>query len=233
MDFDVYCDESRPDLFASRQEGIGRFMLIGSVWFPTARAGEFKEEIKQIRREHGAYREIKWRAVSPAKCEFYLDLVNWFFAKGTECRFRCIVVEASEVDLPKFHNSDQELGFYKFYYQLLHHWILDFNRYRIFVDHKRNRERDRLQVLRRCLAYANISSSIERVQALNSQDSQFIQLADLLTGATASRFHDATKSTARLSVIRQIEHHLEHQIRPTPRSDSKFNVFKINLHGGW
>ena len=233
MEFDVYCDESRPDLFASKRNETGCFMLIGSVWFPYEQREVFKAEIKELRRRHNAFGEVKWRAVAPSKLEFYLDLVDWFFGNQLACRFRCIVVEADLVDLTKFHESDQELGFYKFYYQLLHHWILDFNQYRVFLDHKRNRDRDRLKVLRRCLAHTNISSNIERVQALDSRDSQFIQLADLLTGAVAARFHDATSSAARLAVIERIETRLGHPIRATARSESKFNVFKIDLGGGW
>jgi len=233
MEFDIYCDESRPDLFASKRNDTGHFIVIGSVWFTSEQREEFKKEIKELRRKHGTFGEIKWRAVAPSKLIFYLDLVNWFFDKHSSCQFRCIVVEANKVNLAKFHESDQELGFYKFYYQLLHHWIFDFNQYHVFLDHKRNRDQDRLKVLRRCLANSNIHSIIERVQALDSHDSQFIQLADLLTGAVAARFHNITESNARLTVIERIETHLGHRIWSTARSESKFNVFKIDLSGGW
>jgi hypothetical protein len=50
MDFEVYCDESRPDLFASQREGIGRFMIIGSVWIKAADRTAFRDELKQIHR---------------------------------------------------------------------------------------------------------------------------------------------------------------------------------------
>jgi len=56
-------------------------------------------------------------------------------------RFRCIAVDREQVNLA-LHQNDGELGFYKFYYQLLHHWILD-NEYRIFCDLKTNRGRRR------------------------------------------------------------------------------------------
>ena len=36
------------------------------------------------------------------------------------------VINKNDVDLYKYHQNDQELGFYKFYYQVLHHWIFDF-----------------------------------------------------------------------------------------------------------
>ncbi len=67
MKFDVYCDESRPDLLSSSNPRA-RFMVIGSLWLPRETRGALKSAI-------------------------------------------------------------HELGFYKFYDQLLHHWILDFNEY--------------------------------------------------------------------------------------------------------
>ncbi len=81
MEFDVYCDESRPDLFASTRNETGRFMLLGSVWFPSEQREVFKAEIKGLRRKHDAFGEIKWRAVAPSKLDFYLDLADWFAEK--------------------------------------------------------------------------------------------------------------------------------------------------------
>jgi hypothetical protein len=233
MNIDVFCDESRPDLFASKRNTLGRFLLIGSVWLPTERRPAFKEEVKALREKHGVYGEAKWRCVAPSRVEFYLEFVDWFFEKRELCRFRCIVVEAGKVDLPRFHDADHELGFYKFYYQLLHHWILDFNCYRVFLDHKRDKDRTRLKVLRRCLTWSNLTTDIDRVQALDSRHSQFIQLADLLTGAAAAHFSGGTCSPARKALIARIEDRLGRPIGPTPRAEQKYNVFKIDLSGGW
>jgi hypothetical protein len=51
-------------------------------------------------------------------------------------------------------------GFYKFYYQVLHHWILDNNEYTVFCDLKQNRDRSRLTTLKRVLNTANRTSVI-------------------------------------------------------------------------
>lgn len=234
MDFDIYCDESRPDLFATQSEQVGKYMLIGGVWLESSDRDVFKAELKDLRTRHGIFGEFKWRAVAPSKLSAYLDLVDWFIGKGDACRFRCIVVDAAQVNLSKFHESDQELGFYKFYYQLLHHWILDFNTYSVFIDHKRNRDRERLKVLHRCLQRSNITSELKRVQALDSADSVFIQLADVLTGAVAYRVHESAGSAARTAVVERLERGTGRSLsQATSRSLHKFNVFKINLSGGW
>jgi len=160
--------------------------------------------------------------------------VQWFLDQGHHLRFRCIAVDHKQANLLKFHENDQELAFYKFYYQLLHHWILDFNEYAIFCDFKSNREGDRLEVLRRCLDYSNLSSQIRRVQAVRSSESVLLQLADVLTGAASARLNDkVTAGGAKEAVVATLETGLERRIQRTVHAEQKFNVFQINLRGGW
>lgn len=133
----------------------------------------------------------------------------------------------------KFHNDNSELSFYKFYYQLLHHWILDFNEYYIFIDHKVNKDLNRIHKLKNVLNNANLFSSIENVQALPSNEMLGIQLADFLMGALNGKVNGKITSEAKLDIIRDIEKSLGNSIKPTPKAEEKFNVFKINLQGGW
>jgi len=233
MDFDVYCDESRPDVLCSQQNNA-RYLVIGSLWLPTAAREEMKQAIHGLRDRHKIGGEFKWRKVTPSRRDFYVDLLSWFMAMGDQLRFRCIAVDHSQVDLNLYHNNDQELGFYKFYYQMLHRWILDFNRYSIYCDFKQNREPDRLHVLQQCLRYSNLSSSIERVQAIRSRESVLLQLTDVLTGIASARLNDIlTPNTAKFDLVCEIEAKLGRQIRHTLRSEQKLNVFVINLAGGW
>lgn len=231
MKFDVYCDEVRPDLFSS-QAPTANFLAIGSLWLPTDKRAEFKAELHALRDKHRVGGEFKWGKVSPSRTAFYREIVDWFFAQNHDLRFRCIVVDRRQVDLMKYHESDQELGFYKFYYQLLHHWIGDFNDYAIYCDFKRNRLRDRLHVLQRCLGNSNLAANIERVQAVRSEESVLIQLVDTLSGACAARFNGGARGV-KLEIIEAIERRIGHAIAPTYRGERKFNVFAIDLSGGW
>jgi hypothetical protein len=142
MKFDVYCDESRPDLFTS-QKPQARYVVIGSLWMQTDDRERFKLEIHELRNRYRQGGEFKWQKASLSRIHFYRELVEWFFVKGDSVRFRCIAVDRAKVDLVRYHENDQELGFYKFYYQMLHHWIMDFNEYVVFCDAKKNREPSR------------------------------------------------------------------------------------------
>lgn len=233
MKFDVYCDESRPDVIHSKQPNGSR-LVIGSLWLPTANRKELKDSLHALRDKHKIGGEFKWGKLSPSKEPFYQALIDLFFAQGSELRFRCISVDRERVDLLHFHQGDQELGFYKFYYQLLHHWIHDLNDYQIFCDHKMNRDRTRLHVLRNCLANANISSQISAVQAIPSEESVLLQFVDVLTSAAAARLNNALREdSAKSRFVEELEQRLGHPIRSTWKSEKKFNVFEIQPGGGW
>ncbi|MHB1398681.1 MAG: DUF3800 domain-containing protein [Trichloromonadaceae bacterium] len=232
MKFEVYCDESHPDLFTSANPR-GQYLMIGSLWLPVELRAEIKHKILELRQHHQAWGEIKWSKVSPNRQSFYLDLVDLFFSYGDNLRFRCIAVDRQQVDLA-LHENDGELGFYKFYYQLLHHWILDFNEYRIFCDAKANRDPKRLSVLQRCLARANLSSEIQSIQSLPSKEVVLIQLCDLLLGAASSRLNKTMQQgAAKCAVVQRLESALGRTLAPTHKGEEKFNIFKIRLQGGW
>lgn len=233
MKFEVYCDEAFPDLFTS-EKPQAKYLMIGSLWLPAELREEVKTKIKNLRETHNAWGEIKWTKVSPSRLGFYIELIEMFVGYGDKMRFRCIAVDQSQVNMD-LHDGDHELGFYKFYYQVLHHWILDFNSYSIFCDIKSNREPLRFSELRKVLGNANLSADVECVQALPSKEVVLIQMADFLLGAASSRINATLKEgSAKETVVRELEQRLgKQQLGPTYRGERKFNIFKIDLGGGW
>lgn len=233
MRFDVYCDESRHDLLCSKHPAA-RYLVIGSLWLENGNRQQFKTEIHALRDRYKIGGEFKWLKVSPSRLDFYKALIDWFFEKQSQLRFRCIAVAHDQVNLIQYHQNDQELGFYKFYYQMLHHWILDFNEYAIFCDWKPNKDRKRLQVLQRCLSCANLSSTISTVQALASDESVLLQVVDVLTGISSAKLNNALgEGKAKEQLVQHVEQRLGRRIAHTYRSEAKFNVFQIDLKGGW
>ena len=232
MDFEVYCDENHPELFTSDAPKV-RYMLIGSLWIPADLRKEMKDKVWALREQHQTWGEIKWSKVSKGKFDFYADLVDLFQGYGEQMRFRCIAIDHTLFN-KKWHDGDNELGFYKFYYQLLHHWILDFNNYAIFCDIKTNRDLDRLGELRRVLNNANLSSHVSQLQALPSREVVLIQLCDLLLGMASARLNETLKDGgAKEQLIQRLEGHLGRPLAPTYRDEHKFNIFRIDLSGGW
>lgn len=233
MQIEAYCDESYPDLFSS-EAPQAKYLVIGSLWLSSKDRIAFKAGIHELRDKHRIGGEFKWQKASPSRVSYYQDLISWFFLQKDALRFRCIAVDSSQIDLELYHSDDQELGFYKFYYQLLHKWIHDNNSYKIFCDFKSNRQSDRLAALQKYLGYSNIMARIEGVQAVRSKESVLMQLADFLTGAASAKLNDKiVPGSSKFQLVSHIESLLGTEISPTPLGEKKFNVFKISLQGGW
>jgi hypothetical protein len=233
MNIDVYCDEAYPDLFSSKNPQA-QYLFIGSVWLKSKDRDRFKADIHQIRNKHKIGGEFKWTKISSAKIDFYKDLLAWFYKQREELRFRCIAVDYKQVDLIKYHQSDQELGFYKFYYQMLHQWICDGNEYQIFCDYKQNRLSDRLHTLMNCLSNASLAATIKNVQTIRSRESVLIQLTDVLLGIAAARYNKRlSKTSVKNEIVEYLETLLGRRISHTTRAEKKFNLFEIRLSQGW
>ncbi|SET02842.1 Protein of unknown function [Salinibacillus kushneri] len=223
----IFCDESRPELlYSERAKKDATYFSLGGIWLPKEEKEKIKSKIKYLRNKHNIKNEFKWNSVSPSKIDFYFDLVDLFF-KEDGLQFRALIVDSNKVDMEKYHKNDSELGFYKFYYQLLHHKIKNDNEYAIYLDQKKNKDPDRLNVLHDVLQNANPWSVIYRVQAIASHQSEFIQLADLFMGAINYKYNEINSSEAKLNLIYKIESYLGMSIGPTPSYTSKFNIFHI------
>jgi hypothetical protein len=233
MEIEVYCDESRPELFTTRKHADYIYMLIGSIWLPIEKRNDIKKKVRTIREAHSTFGEIKWNNVSPSKINFYKDLVNLFLDESDNVRFRCIVIDSSSVNLKHYHEGDAELGFYKFYYQLLHHWIKEGNQYFIFTDTKTTRFKHRLKELHKILRRSNLFAEINNLQAIPSKESTLIQLADLFTGAVGYCAHRLRSSSAKNEIVSLLSERLKRSPDTSTTRDSvKFNVFRIRLDDG-
>lgn len=228
MRFDVYCDESSPEVLSDRS--ANKYLLIGGIWMPYEERSNFKDAIKAFRKEFNYTNEIKWNKVSPSSLGFFKALIQYFF-DSEFISFRVIVIEGEKINQIKFHGDDKELSFYKFYYQLLHHWVHRGNEYSIFMDHKVNKELDRVGRLKEVISNANPFVTFNTIQAIPSKESLGIQFADFLTGAVNGKVNNKISSSSKVEIIQLIENNLGYVIQQTSVGERKFNVFKINL--GW
>jgi hypothetical protein len=84
----IYCDES-----CHLENDHQRVMVLGALWCPKDRAPQAAERLREIKARHGLANnfEVKWTKVSPAKAQFYLDLVDYFF-DDDDLHFRALIV---------------------------------------------------------------------------------------------------------------------------------------------
>jgi hypothetical protein len=96
-----------------------------------------------LKKKHNYNLEIKWRKVSPKTKSFYLDLANLFFSLNIQ--FFSIIIDKSKIKLSTYHNSDEELAFYKYYYFLLKNRFKNESRYYLFLDQRIKKDKDRIK----------------------------------------------------------------------------------------
>ena len=97
MKFEVYCDESHPDVFFSKKNPA-KYLVIGSLWLEADVRAELKAAIHDLRDKHKIGPDFKWAKVSPNKAEFYHQLISLFFDYPDRVRFRCIARRKARLD---------------------------------------------------------------------------------------------------------------------------------------
>lgn len=225
MNYTIYCDESRHDSGSS--EG---HMTIGGVWVPTAHKSTLIKDLRSIYNEHSIGAEVKWSKTSRLMLDAYKALIDYFFAN--QMHFRCIVIEKSRLNYQEFQDGDDELGYYKFYYEMLIKWLQRPGQHAVLLDFKKNKEFDRYKVLQRCLdARLPQGAVLKSLNVIHSHDTPLAQIVDLLTGATAAKWSGVQAGSPKAEFIKHIELKRGSSLTAINSSPafSKFNLFKINL----
>lgn len=171
--FNIYCDES-----CHLENDNKKYMIIGSISSAYNQVQLHSQRIKEFKEKYGFYGEIKWSKVSSSMNDFYLDLIDYFFA--TDLNYRAIVVAKKDLKINNFNLNYDEF-YYKMYYQLLNYNKKSEYKYNVFIDIKDSKSSDKVLKLRDIL---NIRFGVFNIiQNIRSHESLLLQLADLITGA--------------------------------------------------
>lgn len=201
--YHVYCDES-----CHLENDQAKAMVLGAVWCPASHRQMLARELKALKKQYGLAPgfEVKWVKVSPAKLDFYLALIDWFFQQDL-LHFRGLVVpDKASLQHDRFgQNHDQ--FYYKMWYHLLNRMISPEDRYRIFLDIKDTQGQDKVAKLHQVLCNANYDfdrNVIASIELVHSHDVLLLQIADLLIGALGYLHRGLSESPAKIAVIERI-----------------------------
>lgn len=225
--YNIYIDESSID------NPKNNYMVIGGIFLKRESKNFFKKAIKEIRKKHNYFSEIKWTKFNKKTIPFMKDIIDLFFEKEN-IDFYSIVIERSRVLYDVYHSWDKEVAFYKFIYQLLQNRFLNESIYYLFLDYKEIRKRDSLKELKNFLDIIIIrrkciNSKIQHLQHYNSKNIEFIQLADFFSWAIWYEKNWFWKSEAKKEIIKYIAKKLWKKDLnfKSNKEDKKFNIFKI------
>lgn len=184
----VYLDEG--------STGQCRYMAIGGLWISPECERSMREKIAEIRRRTGmreSLGEFKWTKLSSKRPHpAYMPLVDAFFdSRG--CRFNALVIDRQNPG--RNRGEDPELDYYVAMHWLVRRRIRVNEDYQVVLDHRSNKQSDRLTELRDVLNNAaRLDTGVYRtfVQEVRAKDSRkecMIQLADVLLGAVCFHFN--------------------------------------------
>ena len=222
--YNVYCDES-----CHLEHDNQKAMLLGGVWCPTDKAKEISVRIREIKVKHNFKPnfEVKWTKISPAKQQFYLDIVDYFF-DDDDLHFRGVVIpNKSKLSHDSF-NQNHDDWYYKMYFILLKAILDPACHYRIYLDIKDTRSADKVVGLHDVLCNNMLDFSkgiIERVQNIRSHEAEIVQMTDLLTGAISYVSRELTSSTAKQTIVDRIKQRSGYSLKKS----TLYREDKVNL----
>ncbi len=224
MEYNIYCDESCYMLNDNSDK-----MGIGCVWCDKDKVKEFSTRIKEIKMKYGypVNKEVKWTKISNFNKNMYLDLVNFFF--DSNINFRIIIINKKDLEHKKFNQTHDDF-YYKMYFDMLKNVLDPEETYNIFIDIKDTHSYNKAQELRFVCSnsmYDFNMAIIKKIQPIRSEESQLLQLADILIGASVSNAKEiSTSSEARREIINRIKYRSGYNLtRSTLSKERKFNYF--------
>lgn len=229
--YNVYCDES-----GHLEHDHLPVMVLGAVWCPLDKASEILTRLREIKTQHHLPSdfEIKWVKVSPAKQEFYLNLLDYFF-DDDDLHFRALIVpDKSKLAHTEFNQTHDE-WYYKMYFDMLKVILSPLNSYRIYLDIKDTCGATKVTKLHQVLCNSVYDFSreiIERVQVARSHEVGILQLADVLIGAVAYANRGLNTSPAKVSLVERMRQRSGYSLtRTTLLREEKVNLFR--WHASW
>lgn len=189
----IFADESSTDKL--------RYMFIGGIWVDEQTYLQVLEECKNFKLENNWDEQTKfnWKNVSKKTLPQYCRFIDIFFKYNLQ--FNCIIIDRKEIDLKANEDKDAELGFYKFYYQLLRKNSKPNAPYYIYLDRRTNREPNRLEKLKSFLQQdthpidfwgirtTNKGLDVKALEFVNSKSYELIQFSDILMGAISYHYN--------------------------------------------
>jgi len=225
--YNIYCDES------SINNKNLLFMWIWAIQVEREYKNIVLKNLKELKKQYNYNIEIKWRKVSPKTKDFYLSLVNFFFDNNLS--FYSILINKEKLNLKDYHNNDEELAFYKYYYFLMKNRFISWNDYYLYLDHRIKKDKDRIKKMSEFFEYESQlrqeNFNIKHIWEYDSNIHLLIQLADFFIWAVCYQNNDLNNSETKKEILNLIIQRLwKNDLKfASNLHDEKFNIFKIKL----
>lgn len=220
----IYCDES-----CHIENDGSPVMVLGCVWLPENKVRSITSDIRDIKERYGFTRnfEFKWTQISPSKVNFYKDIIKYFF-DNENLHFRAMIALKEALVSDRYNNDEM---YYIVYYYMLIYILNKENAYNIYIDIKEEKRGGRKsENLRKVLSNKLYDFSYKRVikklQIIRSEESEILQLADLMIGALGYLNRNLPLDSAKGEVVNFIKSLSGGSLKLNSLpSENKFNLY--------
>ncbi|HVY12328.1 MAG TPA: DUF3800 domain-containing protein [Alphaproteobacteria bacterium] len=232
----IYADES--------SHNGQRFMLQSGIILPFENLDQVEKAVAEYRQSENMRAELKWERVASQKYGEYKKFTDYFFSlnNNNELHYKALVIDASKIDNRRFNAGNRELGFFKFYYQLLLH---SFGRnygdkeIHVFLDQKSTSQSldDFKEILNNGMAsrYNNHARPFKLVEFVDSKKHCLSQMNDVILGGLAHRKNgvhllpQTRQAKKDLSAYILKNSNVTDDVGDTPRRQSRFSVWNFKM----
>ena len=225
--YNIYCDES-----CHLENDHQQAMVLGATWCPLDKTREIAIRLREIKVKHGLSPdfEIKWTKVSPAKKNFYQDIIDYFF-DDDDLHFRALIIpDKSKLNHGAIPGQDHDQWYYKMYFDMLKVILSPDSHYRIYIDIKDTRGAQKAAKLHDVLCNSIYDFScrvIERLQLVHSHEIEQLQLADLIIGAVSYLNRGLSGNAGKDALVQRIRERSGYDLtRSTLLREDKLNLFR-------
>lgn len=226
----IYGDES--------SQTAHRYMALGTIITGLSHS-DLENELKKTKEAYHLFHEVKWNKV-PSKGKYlngYKALVEKFLSLPV--RYKVFIVDTVRYPLNHavFTGGSEELGFYKYFYQLLYTGIIrqdNRTNYHVYLDPKPVSDLERTTHLEGWINERAIIDGFPDMWRSNCciveempPPSACMELTDLLTGMTAAKWNGKVKSASKLHFMEWGERQIGVDLsKPSSvHGNQKFNIW--------
>jgi hypothetical protein len=237
----VYCDESNTD-------GRKPYPVYGAILVALDDLPTVQREIKEWRDRESMHSELKWEHVHGGlRLKKYKSLVNLLFRLARQrqlIQFKAIILDRRAPEYRTYSKGNDEIGFYKTYY----HWLLWYFaqfplrhrcKLRVIIDDRNlpKNAKDPFTKLKFALNNgirkeldATADDVVTEVKPLDSNQSDLLQVADVLMGAVGYHNQDFHLKSGASKYKVELARYIAGRVgRPTLKDETSPNKEDIKI----
>ncbi|MDU8923646.1 DUF3800 domain-containing protein [Pasteurellaceae bacterium LIM206] len=221
--YKIFCDES-----GHLEQNKLDAMVLGAICCSNEKSIELSKKIKWLRHKYQFRQEFKWTKLNKHYWELYKEVIDTILF-DPDVNFKATVInEKNRLNHDIYNKDSHNLFYYKMFYYTLKNFLSEGNNYRVYLDYMDTLGSQRAKELCKVLMSEHYQQVNLSATIIRSEESQLLQVCDLLIGAVAYKNRDDIEHKSEIK--KHFVHYLEEKLgyclnASAPPWEKQFNIF--------